>query len=57
MAVMGLLKSIQSSRWQYWGYGRGYNLEDGSNGIMEEDIFWNVAVMGLWMRIQSIKWQ
>ena len=38
MAVMGLLKSIQSSRWQFWGYGRGYNLEDGSNGIMKEDI-------------------
>ena len=57
MAVKGLLKSIQSSRWQYWGYGRGYNLVDRSNEDMEEDIVLKMAVMGLWMRIQSSRRQ
>ena len=35
---MGLWMRIQSSRWQYWGYRRGYNLVDGNNGVLEEDI-------------------
>ena len=30
MTVIGFWMRIQSSRWQYWGYGRGYSLVDGS---------------------------
>ena len=57
MPVMGLWKTILSSRWQLYGYGRGYNLVDGSNRLMEEDKVSKVPVMWLWKRIQSSRWQ
>ena len=48
---MGLWMRIQSSRWQYWGYGRGYNLVHARNGVMEEDKVLKMAVMWLWKKI------
>ena len=43
---MGLCNRLQSSRWQKLGYGRGYNLVDGSNWVMEGDIILKMAVIG-----------